>query len=213
MADDKLIKACTDCILCTINHIDDNIKLWLQSVEKHDEIFDCINQHCQPMTNKWLIVSTNASPPPLILPNATLDEHPHPQLPPATIFPQKCGLNQSLLPWIQILCNHWLLSATVEVINGSEKLFFQLLSQGGSKGEFGKLSFEDTDKFAENKLVSTSWHNRSMPRTGRELECDASEGEVASSGHDKTKVTMGATSAGGRNGARIGINFLCEEAE
>ncbi len=103
-------------------------------------------------------------------------------------------------------------SGKVEVVNSNEKLFFQLLTQGGSKGEFGKLSFEDTDKFAENKLVSTSWHNRSMPRTGRELECDASEGEVVSSGHDKTKVTMGTTSVGGRNGARIGINFLCEEA-
>ena len=101
----------------------------------------------------------------------------------------------------------------VEVIDSSEELLFQLLAQGGSKGEFGKLSFEDMDKFAEDKLVSTSQHNGSITKVGRELESDASKGEVVSSGHDKTKVTMGTTSAGGRDGMRIGINFLCEEVE
>ena len=104
-------------------------------------------------------------------------------------------------------------SSKVEAVNGSEKLFFQLLAQGGSKGEFGKLSFEDMDKFAENKLVSTSRHNGSITRMGRELESNASKGEVVGSGHDKTKVTMGTTSMGGRDGMHIGINFLCEEAK
>ena len=85
--------------------------------------------------------------------------------------------------------------------------------QSGSEGEFGKFSFEDTGKFAENKLVSTSWHNGNITRMGRELESDAGKGEVVGSGHDKTKVTMGATSVGGRDGVRIGINFLCEEAK
>jgi len=34
-------------------------------------------------------------------------------------------------------------------------------------------------------------------------------GEVVSSGHDKTKVTMGTTSVGGRDGTCIGVNLLC----
>ncbi len=104
-------------------------------------------------------------------------------------------------------------SGKVEAVNSSEKLIFELLMQGGSEGEFGKLSFEYMDKFAENKLVSTSWHNGSITRMGRELESNASKGEVVSSGHDKTKVTMGTTSVGGRDGMHIGINFLCEEVE
>jgi len=48
---------------------------------------------------------------------------------------------------------------------------------------------------------------------GRELESNAGKGEVVGSGHDKTKVTMGATSVGGRDGVHIGVNFLCEEVE
>ncbi len=67
-------------------------------------------------------------------------------------------------------------SSKVEAVNGSEKLFFQLLMQGGSEGEFGKLNFEDTDKFTENKLVSTSQHKMSITRMGRELESNASKG-------------------------------------
>jgi len=104
-------------------------------------------------------------------------------------------------------------SGKVEAVNSSEKLFFQLLVQGGSEGEFGKFSFEDTGKFAENKLVSTSQHNGHITRMGRELEGNAGNGLVVSSSHDKAKVTMGTSSACGRDGACIGINFLCEEVE
>jgi len=99
------------------------------------------------------------------------------------------------------------------VVNGGEKLFFQFLTQSGSEGEFGKFSFEDTDKFVGNKLIGTSWHNGHITRMGREEEGNTGKGVVVNSGHDKAEVTMGAASACGRDCARISIDFLCEEAK
>jgi len=104
-------------------------------------------------------------------------------------------------------------SSKVEAVNGSEKLFFQFLTQSGNKGEFSKFSFEDTDNFVGNKLISTSRHNGHITRMGREQEGNGSNGLVVNSGHDKAEVTMGASSACGRDCMCISIDFLCEEAK
>jgi len=98
-------------------------------------------------------------------------------------------------------------SSKVEAIDGTEELFFEFLTQGGSKGEFGKYRFEYVDKFIDNKLGSTCWYNRGITSMRRELEGNTSKCEVVSSGHDEAKVTMAATTMSGRDGMHIGINF------
>jgi len=85
--------------------------------------------------------------------------------------------------------------------------------QGGSKGEFSKLSFEDTDKFADSKLGGTCPQDGIVARMCRELEGNTGKGEVVGSRHDKAKVTMAATTMSRGDGACIGIDFLCEEFE
>jgi len=104
-------------------------------------------------------------------------------------------------------------SSMVEVINGTEELFFEFFTHGGSNGEFRNLSFEHVDKFADNKLGSTSWNVRSITGMCRELEGNTSKREVVGIGHDKAKVTMAATTTSGRDGTCICINFLGEEFE
>jgi len=65
--------------------------------------------------------------------------------------------------------------------------------QGSGKGEFNKLSFEDADKFADNKLGGTCQKDGTVARMHRELEGNTSKGEVVSSGDDKANVTKATT--------------------
>ena len=102
-------------------------------------------------------------------------------------------------------------SSKVELIDGTEELFFEFLMQGGSEGEFGNLSFEYVDEFADKKWGSTGRNDRSITGMCRELECNTSKHEVAGIGHDEAKVTMDAATMSGWDGTCISINFLAEE--
>jgi len=102
-------------------------------------------------------------------------------------------------------------SSEVEAINGAEKLFLEFLTDGGGKGEFGDLHFEDMDEFADNKLGCARGNDRCITGMSGKLEGNASRGKVISIGHDKAKVTMAAACSSGGDSMSIGIDFLGEE--
>jgi len=83
--------------------------------------------------------------------------------------------------------------------------------QGGSKGEFSKLGFENLYKFADNKLGGACRQDGIVTRMHRELEGNSGKIEVAGSRHDKAKVTMAATATSRGDGMHISVKFLGEE--
>jgi len=76
-------------------------------------------------------------------------------------------------------------SGKVEAIDSTEKLFFEFLTDGGGKGEFGDLCFVHMDEFTDNKLGCTRGYDRCITRMRGKLEGNGSEGEIVSIGHDQ----------------------------